>query len=81
MNYIDYYSKFNKNDCEEVVQLVPNSEAAGFLYENAPRLYCPDRVIEETFAFRTWTMRKHLMETEDGTVFGKGCGLMIEKVK
>ncbi len=71
MDYKEYYSKFNKNDREEVVQLVPNSEAVEFLYENAPRLYCPDQVIEETFAFRTWTMRKHLMETEDGILLSE----------
>ena len=66
MQYSEYFRMFNENDNEEVVQLVPNAEAEAFLLENAPRLYCPDPTIEETFAFRTWTIRKHLKATEDG---------------
>ncbi|MBR6633875.1 MAG: hypothetical protein IKL05_06220 [Clostridia bacterium] len=66
MNYSEYFEKFNKNDNEEVVQFISNQNAERFLTENAPRLYCPDEVVEETFAFRTWTMRKHIMDTEDG---------------
>ena len=66
MSYKEYFNKFNKNDIEHVVQHVPNSKAESFLLENAPRLYCPDEVIEETFAFRTWTMRKHIKKTDAG---------------
>ena len=66
MTYREYFRTFNENDNEEVIQYVPNSEAEKFLYENAPRLYCPDGIIENTFAFRTWTMRKHIKSTEDG---------------
>jgi hypothetical protein len=66
MNYRDYYQKFNNNDAESKINYVPNSECVDFLMENAPRLYCPDSVIEETFAFRTWVMRKHIRKTEDG---------------
>ena len=64
--YNSYFEKFNSNDCEEIVQFVNNANAKDFLFENAPRLYCPDKTIEETFAFRTWTMRKHIQKTEDG---------------
>lgn len=64
--YNSYFETFNSNDNEEVVQYVGNTEAKEFLFENAPRLYCPDKTIEETFAFRTWTMRKHIQKTEDG---------------
>ncbi|MBR5459468.1 MAG: hypothetical protein IKV53_01255 [Clostridia bacterium] len=66
MQYSEYFKRFNKNDEEEVVQYIDNAHAEEFLLDNAPRLYCPDQTIEETFAFRTWTMRKHIMETEDG---------------
>ncbi len=66
--YRDYYKKFNANDVEDVIQWIPNREAESFLWENAPRLYCPDPTIEETFAFRAWTMRKHIKNTEDGFV-------------
>ncbi len=68
MRYQDYFRKFIENDEEDVIQHIPNAEAEAFLYENAPRLYCPDPVIEETFAFRTFTMRKHVKSTEDGFV-------------
>lgn len=66
MDYIDYYKKFIKNDTEDVKQYVPNSECIEFLLDNAPRLYCPDKTIEETFAFRCFTMRKHIMKTDAG---------------
>lgn len=66
MKYADYYKKFIENDVEDVKQYVPNSECIEFLMKNAPRLYCPDAVIEETFAFRTFTMRKHIMKTDEG---------------
>ena len=66
MNYKQYFTKFNENDNETVKQYIPNDEAIPFLLEHAPRLYCPDGVIEETFAFRCWTLRKHIKRTEDG---------------
>ena len=66
MNYCEYFNKFNENDSEEVITHITNEKAAEFLHENAPRLYCPDKTIEETFAFRTWTMRKHIKKTEQG---------------
>lgn len=66
MKYSEYFKKFNNNDNEEIIQYISNEKAEEFLLENAPRLYCPDKTIEETFAFRTWTMRKHIMNTEDG---------------
>lgn len=66
MAYSEYFRKFCENDEEEVLQWIPNSHAEAFLLENAPRLYCPEPSIEETFAFRTWTMRKHFIHTEDG---------------
>lgn len=66
MDYLSYYEKFIRNDVEDVKQYVPNSECIKFLLDNAPRLYCPDKTIEETFAFRCFTMRKHIMKTEAG---------------
>ena len=66
MDYRSYYEKFIENDTEDTKQAVPNSECIDFLTENAPRLYCPDRIIEETFAFRLFTMRKHIMKTDAG---------------
>ncbi len=68
-NNLKYYvDKFNSNDNESVINLISNKNAYKFLSENAPILTCPDKDIEETFAFRTWVFRKHLKETEDGLV-------------
>lgn len=66
MSYEKYFDKFIENDNESVIQYIPNADAKRFLYENAPRLFCPDETIEETFAFRTFTMRKHIHKAEDG---------------
>ena len=64
----DYVNKFNNNDEEFIVQTISNDMAYDFLKENAPVLTCPDKVIEETFAFRLWTIRKHLKSTNDGVM-------------
>ena len=66
MDYKQLYKKFNENDNESEIRYVPNADCIDFLMDNAPRLYCPDSVIEETFAFRTWVMRKHIRKTDDG---------------
>jgi len=68
MRYEEYFRKFNSNDNETIKNHIPNDRAEEFLLKNAPRLYCPDSVIEETFAFRTWTMRKHIRKTPEGFV-------------
>ena len=57
MNYREYFKKFNGNDTEHFVQFVPNEQAEVFLLENAPRLYCPDETVEETFAYRIFARR------------------------
>lgn len=64
----DYVNKFNNNDEEFIVQTISNDMAYDFLKENTPVLTCPDKVIEETFAFRLWTIRKHLKTTNDGVM-------------
>ena len=61
----DYVYKFNSNDEEAFKNLIDNDHAYDFLSQNAPKLTCPDSDIEETFAFRTWTYRKHI-RIEDG---------------
>lgn len=76
MEIHEYVEKFNAADEECYTQLISNNQALSFLMDNAPRLFCPDAVIEETFAFRTWTLRKHFKMTADGSrfdrVFAKG---------
>lgn len=66
MDYKRLYEKFNSNDNENEIRYVSNADCVQFLMENAPRLYCPNEIIEETFAFRTWVMRKHIRKTDDG---------------
>lgn len=66
MELVDYVKKFNEADEETVKQQYDDSSAYDFLLENAPRLKCPDEVIEETFAFREWTIRKHFRLTAKG---------------
>lgn len=65
---LKYVTKFNLNDDETVINLISNDSAYEFLKENAPILTCPDKTIEETFAFRCWVYRKHIKQTEDGIV-------------
>ena len=67
-DFQNYIQTFNEQDCETVVNMVPNKDAYAYLAENAPRLSCPDKTIEEAFAFRAWTVRKHLKKTEDGVM-------------
>lgn len=68
-NLREYIDRFNSADEETVKQYVSNEQSYDFIYENFPRLTCPDKTIEEVFAFRCWTLRKHIRKTEDGFVF------------
>ena len=68
MEYREYYRQFREYDDETYTQFVPNEVAEAYLYQNAPRLYCPDEVIERIFAFRGWTLRKHVKQTPVGFV-------------
>jgi hypothetical protein len=67
----DYVNRFNAADDESTVQLIPNSEAAGFLSENIPRFECPDKELEEIYYFRWWTFRKHVKQTPDGFIISE----------
>ena len=68
MDYRTYFEEFAALDDERYTQFVPNAEAEDFLLQNAPRLYCPDKTIEQIFAFRSWTLRKHIKQTPVGLV-------------
>lgn len=67
-NLREYIDKFNANDNEHIKTYIGNDRAYDFVYENFPRLSCPDKTIEETFAFRSWTFRKHVKPTPDGYI-------------
>jgi hypothetical protein len=64
--YTDY---FNSIDTETVVNYVPNAQAYDWLSQNVPLFECPDSVLERTYYYRWWALRKHLKKTPDGYVF------------
>ncbi|MBP5466194.1 MAG: hypothetical protein J6Y43_01350, partial [Clostridia bacterium] len=66
MQLKDYVEKFNGNDEETIKNYIDNDHVLDYMEENAVKLYCPEKAIEETFAFRNWTFRKHIRKTEKG---------------
>ncbi|MEI6945932.1 glycosyl hydrolase family 65 protein [Paraflavisolibacter sp. H34] len=60
---------FNSVDSEYAVNLIANKDAADWMQQNVPLFECPDQVIEQTYYYRWWTLRKHLKQTPDGYVF------------
>jgi hypothetical protein len=63
-----YVERFNANDGEQVVNLIPNAGAWDWLRAEIPLLDCPSTQIEETYYFRWWTFRKHIKQTPAGRV-------------
>ena len=62
-HYVDY---FNTMEDENISQLIPNSEAARWMEREVPLFDCPDREIEEMYYYRWWTLRKHIISTDQG---------------
>ncbi|MCA5004746.1 MGH1-like glycoside hydrolase domain-containing protein [Sphingobacterium bovistauri] len=73
----NYVSKFNSQDNEAVVNMVPNSRSAEWLKLNIPLVDIPDSAIEQTYYFRWWSYRKHLKQTPEGIIVTE----FIEPVK
>jgi hypothetical protein len=63
-----YVDRFNADDVEDVVNLIPNAGAWDWISSNAPLFECPDRAIEEIYYYRWWTYRKHIKQTPAGRV-------------
>lgn len=63
-----YIEKFNRNDEEIIVQMIPNSGAEEWMEREVPRFECPCKRIEETYYFRWWIFRKHLKQTKEGRI-------------
>lgn len=61
--YVDF---FNMMEDENIVQAIPNSEAAAWMAKNVPLFECPDKQVEEIYYYRWWTLRKHLKQTPAG---------------
>jgi hypothetical protein len=64
-----YTTYFNSIDSEYAVNHIPNEKAYQWLSQNIPVFEAPDSVIERTYYYRWWAMRKHLKKTPDGYVF------------
>ena len=61
-----YVDMFNAEDDELYPQLITNDKAYDYLAEQAPLLDIPDKMIEKTYYYRLWTLRKHWKNTPDG---------------
>ncbi len=57
---------FNRLDPEDVVNAVPNADAAVWLEANVPRFDCPDDEMVDVWYFRWWCLRKHLRRDDAG---------------
>src|SRR5687767_3976066 len=49
-----HVARFNAQEDEPIVNLVPNSEAAAWLHARIPLFECPDAEVEEIYFFRWW---------------------------
>jgi hypothetical protein len=59
---------FNAEDVEDVVNLVPNSQAANWIERNVPGFECPDETLQRVYYYRWWCYRKHIKPTPVGTI-------------
>jgi hypothetical protein len=55
-----HVEKFNAMEPELVINHVPDAQAWGWMQENVPLFECPDALVEETYWFRWWALRKQL---------------------
>lgn len=60
--------RLSVRDAEAAALSIPDERALDWMKENVPLFECPDETMQETFAFRWWTYRKHLRHTADGWV-------------
>jgi hypothetical protein len=67
-SFAPYVERFNRLEDENWTNLVPNASSWQWLRTNIPLFECPDREVEETYYFRWWSFRKHLVQTPNGTV-------------
>lgn len=65
----EYVGYFNELDSEDVKNYIPNASAFDWLSQNVSRFECPDSVLEQTYYYRWWTFRKHLVKTPEGFIF------------
>ncbi len=61
-----FVDRFNVDDPERPLNLIPNSGAWGWMTDNVPAFECPDAELQEIYWFRWWTYRKALIRTPEG---------------
>lgn len=63
-----YVEEFNRTFPEEVVNAIPDREAADWMEQNVPWFSCPDPDVERTWYYRWWALRKHIKQTPHGYI-------------
>ncbi|WP_347304556.1 glycosyl hydrolase family 65 protein (plasmid) [Croceibacterium sp. TMG7-5b_MA50] len=61
-----HVDKFNAQDPERPLNLIPNAGAWDWMVANVPAFECPDAELEEIYWFRWWNYRKALVRTPQG---------------
>lgn len=64
----DRIARFNADDDEQTVNLIPNAGAWDWYHANVPLFECPDETIENIYAYRWWCYRKHIKQTPAGRI-------------
>ena len=68
-DFAHYVDKFNAMEDENITNFVPNAQSLNWLQREIPFFDCPDPEVTETYYFRWWSFRKHLVQTPEGFVF------------
>src|SRR5690348_8328552 len=63
-----YVEGFNRAFPEEVVNAIPDRDAAAWMEQNVPRFSCPDPDVERIWYYRWWALRKHIKQTPRGYI-------------
>jgi hypothetical protein len=63
-----YVERFNAEDNEDVVNLIPNAQSWEWMTQNIPLFTCPDQELEEIYYYRWWCFRKHIKQTPAGRI-------------
>lgn len=61
-----HVERFNAEDPERPLNLIPNAAAWDWMVANVPAFECPDEVVQEIYWFRWWNYRKALVRTPEG---------------
>jgi Trehalase len=67
--YAHDVEKFNGMEDENITNFVSNADSWNWLQREIPFFDCPDPEVTETYYFRWWSFRKHLVQTPRGFVF------------